>query len=193
MVVRDADYQLIVRHLYNMGVDSILRRCVLEHERHIILIDVEEGIVGGHYVGKDTAQKVLRTRLLWPKVHKDAKEYFQQCNACQRVGKPNKRDEMPLRPQVILQVFEKWAIDFVGPINPPTKRSRYRYIITVTEYLTRLEKTTPVKDYSANTSTYFIFEQVIIGFGCPRILMSDQGTHFINNTIRAMNEEFEYK
>jgi transposase InsO family protein len=28
-------------------------------------------------------------------------------------------------------------------------------------------------------------------FGCPRVLMSDQGTHFINNTINAMTEEFE--
>jgi transposase InsO family protein len=32
---------------------------------------------------------------------------------------------------------------------------------------------------------------VITRFGCPRILMSEQDTHFINDTIRAMTEEFE--
>jgi transposase InsO family protein len=50
---------------------------------------------------------------------------------------------------------------------------------------------TLVKDCSAETTTYFLFEQVITRFGCPRVLMSDQGTHFVNNTIKAMNEDFE--
>jgi hypothetical protein len=45
--------------------------------------------------------------------------------------------KMPLRPQVTLQVFKKWAIYFVGPINPLAKRSGARYSITMTEYLTR--------------------------------------------------------
>jgi hypothetical protein len=61
MVVRVADYQLIAGHLYKMGTDSILRRCVLEHERPKILVESHEGIAGGHYAGKATTQKVLRT------------------------------------------------------------------------------------------------------------------------------------
>jgi transposase InsO family protein len=80
----------------------------------------------------------------------------------------------------------------VGPINPPTKRTGERYIITATEYLTRWAEATPVKYCSAEKTTHFLFEQVITRFGCPRILMSDQGTHFINSTIKAIIEEFEF-
>jgi transposase InsO family protein len=79
----------------------------------------------------------------------------------------------------------------VGPINPPAKITGERYIITMTEYLTIWEEAAPVKDCSEKTTKHFLFEQVITRFGCPRILMSDQGMHLINNTIDAMNEDFE--
>jgi hypothetical protein len=80
----------------------------------------------------------------------------------------------------------------VGPINPPAKRKGERYIITATEYLTRWPKVAPVKDCSSQTEAHFLFEQVITRFGCPRLLMSDQGMHFINSTINAMTEDFEF-
>jgi hypothetical protein len=75
-------------------------------------------------------QKVLHTRLWWPTIYKDDKEYFHNYDVCQRVGKPNRRDEIPLRLHVTMKVFEKWEMDFIGPINPPEKRSGDRYIIT---------------------------------------------------------------
>jgi hypothetical protein len=76
MVVRVADYQLIVGHLYKMGSENFLRICVLEHERPNILEKYHEGIDGGHYAGKSIAQKVLCARLWSPTVYRDHKDYF---------------------------------------------------------------------------------------------------------------------
>jgi transposase InsO family protein len=174
-----------------MGLDEILRRCAMEVEIPLILAEAHEGIARGHYVGKETGLKVLKVGLWWPTLHRDSKEYYRACDVCQRVGKPSRRDEMPLTPQLTLQAFKKWVIDFVGPINPPGKRTGARYIIIATEYLTRWAEEREFKDCSATTTTRFIFDDIITRFGCPKILMSDQGTHFINNTIEALTWEFE--
>ena len=93
-----------------MGPDEILHRCVLKHGKPLILAEEHSGAAGGHYVGKDMAQKILTAGLWWPTIHKDAREYFHSYDICQRTGKPSRRDEMPLVPQVTLQAFDKWLL-----------------------------------------------------------------------------------
>jgi hypothetical protein len=52
LVVRATDFQIIAGQLYKMGPDEILKRCIMEEERPLILAESHEGIVGGHYAGK---------------------------------------------------------------------------------------------------------------------------------------------
>jgi hypothetical protein len=75
----------------------------------------------------------------------------------QRVGKPSHRDEFPLHLVHALQDFEKWVVDFIGPINPTTKNSKARYIITATDYLTHWDEAEVVRDCSMATATRFLF------------------------------------
>jgi hypothetical protein len=75
LVFRVVDYQLITGNLYKMGADNILRICVSEHERHKILVEAHEGIVGGNYASKATMKKVFHAGLWWPTIQKYAKEY----------------------------------------------------------------------------------------------------------------------
>ena len=45
LVVRVANFQLIVGQLQKMGPDEILCRCVLEHERPMILNEAHDGVI----------------------------------------------------------------------------------------------------------------------------------------------------
>ena len=97
---------------------------------------------------------------------------------------------MWLVPQINLQLFDKWAIDFVGPISPPGKRTNTCYIITTMDYLTKWDKDIPIKDCTTATTDNFLFENVVRRFGYPRIILSDQGTHFVNKMIDEITAEF---
>ena len=80
--------------------------------------------------------KILQEGLCFPTMHVDPQDYCRICDVCQRMGKPSKRDEIPLVPQLTLKDFNKWVVDFVGPISPVGKRTGARYIITMVDYLT---------------------------------------------------------
>eukprot|EP00253_Pinus_taeda_P032674 PITA_32674 len=94
-------------------------------------------------------------------MNKDSKEYCSACDLCQKTEIPLRRDELPLSPQVTLQDFDKWAIEFVVSIIPLGKKTGARYIITTTNYLTRWAEAQPVKDCSGDTAAQFIFEYIL--------------------------------
>ena len=148
MFFRAMDYQLIAGKLYKLGLDSILRRCVLDHERHDTLWECHNRVVGGHVGGKSTAQKVLQDGLWCETLFKDAKVYDRSCDVCQRICKPSRRDELPLQLVCALQAFQKWEVEFIGLINLTAKHSKSRYIITATGYLTNWAEATIVQDCS---------------------------------------------
>ena len=108
---------MIAGQLYKLGPAEILQRCALEHERPIILSEAHARIVGGHYGGKETMHNILQEGLWWPTMHADAHDYCHSYDVYQRMGKPSRRDEMPLVPKLTLQAFDKWVVDFVGPIS----------------------------------------------------------------------------
>jgi len=138
-----------------------------------VLWECHSGEAGGHFVGKSTATKVLQARLWWSMVFKDAKEYARGRNLCQSVGRSSHRDELRLQPVCALHIFDKRVVNFIGPINLAARHSRAKYIIIATEYLGRWAEEALVKECTMDTSTRFIFENIISRFGCPKSLTSD--------------------
>jgi hypothetical protein len=58
----------------------------------MILEESCDEIAEGHYAWRENEKNILCARIWWPTLHKDAKEYYQSCDICQRMGKPSRRD-----------------------------------------------------------------------------------------------------
>ena len=145
---KSAPFTWIRGNLFKLGLDQILRLCVREEEVFEILLTFHDGPCGGNFSAKRSAFKILQAGYYWPTIHQDVRRYISQCDRCQRMGKPTRRDEMPLQPQVTLKPFEKWGMDFVGPINPPSKQRSY--IIVCTNYLTKWAETKVLEENKKN-------------------------------------------
>ena len=163
--------------MYKMGPCEIICSYILEHERPLILSESHAGVRGGHYPGKSIVHKILQEGLWWPTMHVDVEDHCRNYDVYQSTRKLSWCEEMTLVPQITLQGFEKWVVDLVGPISPTWKHTGACYIITATDYLTRWVEAASVKDYTVEN---FLFKNVMTWFGCPNILISDKGAHFVN-------------
>ena len=181
IIYDSAKYSWVANELYKTGPDFIIRRCVREDEMPEILKACHDEPCGGHFADKRTAYKILHLGYYWPSLFKDAKEYVKRCDICQRVGKPSPSGEMPLQPQVHIEPFEKWALDFVGPISPPSRQKKY--ILVCTDYVTKWVEAKPLLSAIEASVVNFIFEDIFTRFGVPREIVTNQGAQFTSKLV----------
>ena len=82
---------------------------------------------------------------------------------------------MPLFPQVVVTPFDKWGLDFIGPIDPPSNGKSY--ILVFIDYVTKWEEDIPMKHARDNKIVEFLYEEIFTRFGVPREIVTNQGAH----------------
>eukprot|EP00253_Pinus_taeda_P003199 PITA_03199 len=88
------------------------------------------------------------------------------------MGKSTPRDQIPLQSQVNFKPFDKWGMDFNGPIDPPSRKNHY--IIVFTDYLTKWAEAKAIKVATKEKVAKFLRENIFYKFGYPRELVTDQ-------------------
>lgn len=134
----------------------------------------------GHLGIRKTIIK-LKQRYIWKNMSKMVKKFVSYCNKCQ-TNKQTKHIKEPLTlTDTPNNSFEVISIDTVGPLRISND---YRYILTMQCELTKFVVAHPMPTKDALTTAKTLVEQFILKYGQFKVLKSDRGTEFINETMR---------
>jgi len=88
----------------------------------------------------------------------------------------------PLKPLPPVEaVWERIAMDVVGPIHDSNKG--YRYILVISDYASRFVFTIPMKNQTTQTIARCLVNKIITKYGAPQTVLTDRGTNFLLSMV----------
>ncbi|CAL8175219.1 unnamed protein product [Prunus armeniaca] len=169
-------------YLFKHCPDQVIRRCVPEGDFKSILEFCHFHACRGHFGAKKTANKVLQSGFFWPTLFKDAYVFCASCDRCHRMGNLHARNQMPLTNILIIEIFDVWGIDFMGPF--PTSYG-FEYILVAVDYVSKWVEAIATRTNDAKVVIGFLKGNIFTRFGTPRAIISDGGSHFVNQAFAA--------
>lgn len=91
-----------------------------------------------------------------------------------------RRDERPLRNILAVEIFDMWGIDFIRLFPPPFGPL---YILLVIDYVSKWMEAIGYPRNDATIVVNFIQKHIFTRFGAPTVMISDEGTHFLNRVL----------
>ncbi|CAL8167574.1 unnamed protein product [Prunus armeniaca] len=170
-------------YLYKYCSDQVIRRCIPEEEHESVLKFAHQYACGGHFGPKRTAAKILQSGLFWPTLFRDANSWCRSCDRCQRVGNQSKRNEMPQQSILVVELFDVWGIDFMGPF--PMSHGN-QYILVAVEYVSKWVEAIAAPTNQGSVVLKFLQGVIFPRFGTPRVILSDGGKHFVNRSFATL-------
>ncbi|CAN6560811.1 unnamed protein product [Malus baccata var. baccata] len=174
-------------YLWKYCTDQLIRRCVPESEFKSILTFCHSYACGGHFGAKRTTLKVLESGFYWPSLFKDAYEFCATCGRCQQTGNLSPRNQLPQTPILVVEIFDVWGIDFMGPF--PSSNG-FLYILLVVDYVSKWVEAKATKTNDSKVVSDFIKTNIFARFGTPRAIINDGRSHFCNRTFEALLRKY---
>ena len=106
------------------------------------------------------------------------------------MGNINRRNEMPLKGILEVQIFDVWEIYFMGPFPPSFGNL---YILLAVDYVSKWVEDIACPRNDANTVVGFIQRNILSGYRASRTIISDEGSHFANKLFVKLLSRYGVK
>ena len=134
--------------------------------------------------------KVLQSGFYCHSLFNEAHQMCRVCDICQRLGKLSRRHMMPLNQILVVELFDVWGIDFMGPF--PTSYG-HTYILVGVDYVSIWVEAIPYKTNDHRVVLKFLKENIFSRFGVPKSIISDVGSHFCNKPYEKLMAKYGVK
>ena len=142
---------------------------------------------GAHF-GRDKTTSKIQERYYWPTMLADIRNHVNSCLPCAQNNHRRQKPPGTLKPIPPPEgIWKLLSMDFHGPIVPTSKKGN-RYIISLTDVLSKFVIAKAVKDCTATTAVNFLINEVILKYGTPTCILTDNGSHF---TAQLMTNLFQ--
>ena len=133
-------------------------------------------------------QKISQSGFFWPTMYEDTKDFVRRCHRCQKHGNIKSRNEIPLTNNLLVELFDVWGIDFMGPFP---MSGNCDCILAAVDYMSKWVEALPCRSADSKHAMRMFHDVIFPRFGIPWIVISDGGAHFIDKIIRKYLATFD--
>ncbi|GAA5845930.1 hypothetical protein JCM11251_007340 [Rhodosporidiobolus azoricus] len=177
---------------YFIAPDNSLRRITYDYPRGWECIPLRERqrmVMGAHewmnHAGRDRLLAHLFERFYWPKMSPDVLTRIKACSQCQHFGRQVFRSK--LHPISVLKPMQMLSMDYLS--LPEHSKGGFKSVLVVIDYFSRYIWAFKFKGAGTGLKTTNALEKLFTTFGRPEVLMSDNGSHFVNQTVEDFLKE----
>ena len=150
----------------------------------LVLLACHDSRFAGHQGQTRTLSRV-QARFWWPSYRHDVIAWVRQCELCDSSKQHPNSHQFPGQPLPLpVAPFLTWGMDIYGPL--PLTDDGFMYIIVFTEYHSRWVEVPALKNITAASVARAFVDSVVLRFGTPDTLISDQGSDFTANLFAAV-------
>lgn len=132
----------------------------------------------GHF-GVLASRSRLYHKYWWARAYTGLKGLVLSCISCQLYTSTFKNP--PTTSVSITYLFEKFAMDFVGPLL--VTKEGDQYILAAVEMFTRRPIAIPPKTTDAKAVSGFLYKRIFCQYGLPIHILTDNGFSFDNEIV----------
>jgi hypothetical protein len=152
-----------------------------KEEKLALFREMHDTPLGGH-LGMNRTYDRIKQFTTWPGMKQELEDYIRKCDICQRNKITQNKTRMPMKITTTPElVWDKCALDIVGPLNQTVDGNKY--VLTFQDELSKYTLAIPIVQQDAMTVARALVEEIVLKFGIPQSILTDQGSNFMSEVF----------